>query len=55
MQLLGDALQGGSELQLHQVGRRRAVESWEFSDGHGDFVAGVAPDTVDAILPYFVW
>ena len=26
----------------------------EFADGHGDFVAGVAPGTVDAVLQYFV-
>ena len=26
----------------------------EFSDGHGDFVAGVAAGTVNAVLRYFV-
>ena len=33
---------GSSEPQLYQFARRRAVESWEYSYGHRDFVAGVA-------------
>jgi hypothetical protein len=67
MQPLGDALdtgRQGSELQLHQVRvqagleeaiRRQLLGGWEFSDGHGDFVAGVAPGAVQAIFHGFVW
>ena len=56
-----------SELQLHQVGvvarigeaaQRQVVGQitgfGEFSDGHGGFVAGVAPGTVRAVFLYFV-
>ncbi len=58
---------GDSELQLHQVGvvagmketaRRQVVgqimRCRELSDGHGDFIACVAPGTVFAVLQYFV-
>ena len=49
----------GSELQLHQVrvaeGLRGNDASWrEFSDGHSDFVACVAPGTANAVLCQFV-
>ena len=66
MQPSGDALdtgRQGSELQLHQVGVqagmketiwRQVLGGWEFSDDHGDFVAGVAPGTVHAIFHHFV-
>ena len=45
---------GKSELQLYQFARRRAVEGWEYSYGHRDFVAGVAPSAEDAVLHYLV-
>jgi hypothetical protein len=50
-------------VQLHQVGvqagmeeaiRRQVLGGWEFSDGHGDFVAGVASSAVQAIFHHFV-
>ena len=53
----------GSELQLHQVRVQAGLEGTiprqvlggrEFSDSHGDFVAGVAPGTVYAIFCHFV-
>jgi hypothetical protein len=51
-----------SELELHQVGmvtgeettRRHGARCRKSADGHGDFVAGVAPGTVNAVLQYFV-
>jgi hypothetical protein len=62
MQLSGD-VSISSELKLHQVGvmsgmkeaaRRPVAGRREFADRHGDFVAGVAPGTVDAVLQHFV-
>ena len=51
-----------SELQLHQVGvAAGGIEAacpqtvGKFSDGHGDFIAGVATGAVDAVLFHFVW
>ena len=39
---------------MKEATRRDAAWCREFADGHGDFVAGVAPGTVDAVLQYFV-
>lgn len=60
MCLLGHArIFPGSELKLYQIRVAEKVRGdgagWgEFSDGHGGFVAGVAPDTVNAVLHYLV-
>jgi hypothetical protein len=54
---------GPSELQLHQIGvmvtgkqatRKYAIPPREFANRHSDFVAGVAPGTVDAVFQHFV-
>lgn len=54
---------GPSELQLHQIGvmvtgkqatRKYAIPPREFANRHSDFVAGVAPGTVDAVLQHFI-
>ena len=54
---------GPSELDLHEVGVVAGMKEaapghglWfgQWADGHGDFVAGVAPGTVDAVLEDFV-
>jgi len=39
---------------MKEVTPRHSVWGREFTDGHGDFVAGVAPGTVDAVLLDFV-
>jgi hypothetical protein len=63
---LGDVFRYGlsttSELQLHEVrvvsgrdaARRPRMWRRKFADGHGGFVAGVAPDTVYAVFLYLV-
>jgi hypothetical protein len=52
-----------SELELHKVGlvqrmedatRRQGVGWGQLSDRHSDFVTGIAPGTLDAVLGYFV-
>jgi len=54
---------GPSELQLHQIGvmvtgkqatGKYAIPPREIANRHSDFVAGVAPGTVDAVLQHFI-
>ena len=37
-----------------QATREYVIPPREFADGHSDFVAGIAPGTVDAVLQHFV-
>ena len=39
---------------MKEATRRHAAWCRKFADGHGDFVAGVAPGTLEAVLQYFV-
>ena len=39
---------------MKEAAPRPVARCREFADGHGDFVAGVSPGTVDAILQHFV-
>jgi hypothetical protein len=40
--------------RMKEATRRHVAWRREFADGHGDFVAGAAPGTVDAVLQHFV-